>query len=183
MPHLQWQSNIFSAIQRAENRLLWLCQKAVKSEGNHLRLGSTLMHKLHGGLTFWDGYRGAQRGRKLHADIKDLQAYLVSDRLTSKGLKTRLPGVVDIEPRWSTITRGMGVADEALRPTHMAKLLIAANEILNASDAQYTGFSRGGRTLHLRMTGSVLEGLAVSGNKFSPKVDWVAVADLARREK
>ena len=178
LPHLSWQSEMFNVLDKAEPKLTSLCQRAVKSQHDGITLSGKLIHRVRGGLHFWDGYRGALRARKLQADIFDMQAYLASDNLTSKGLKLRLPDVIDIERRWAVIERASLAADEALRPGHMTKLVAAANAVTAEVALAYTGHTQDW-TLYVRMQGTLLEISEVDWEARPLCRRWVVAADLA----
>lgn len=179
LPHLSWQSEVFNVLDRAEPKLVSLCQKAVKSQHDGIVLNGKLIHRVRGGVHFWDGYRGAMRARKLQADIIDMQAYLVSDRLTPKGLKLRLPDVIDIEHRWAVIERASLAANEALRPGHLSKLVVAANAVTAEVALAYTGLVAEDWTLRVRMRGTSLEISEFDWQAKPPHWRWVVAADLA----
>lgn len=179
LPHLSWQSEMFNILNKAEEKLVLLCLKAVRSQQDGIVLNGRLIHRVRGGLHFWDGYRGALRARKLQADIVDIQAYLTSDRLTPKGLKARLLDVVDIEHRWGVIERASLAADEALRPGHMMKLVAAANAVTAEVALGYIGLATEYWTLRVRMRGTLLEISEFDWEARPMCRRWVFAADLA----
>ncbi len=177
MAHVRWHAMVRSEIGHNAPEVIQMAQRAVKSENERLRVRGDVVHRVKGGLAFWDDFRADLRARKLYADIMEFKQYLSSENVRPKGVKNHLSSVVDIEHRWGLIEKIMVAADEALRPDHLEKLFAAVNAII-VLRPHHTNRPREKWCLYVRIVGTTLEAARWDGVGRGG-MHWAALMDLA----